>query len=165
MRFALLAVFVLSLVTAAYGYVVLPDRIASHFGADGQADGWSSKGSFTILMVFIDVLMFVMFYFSHVLLEKVDGRYLSLPNREYWLRDENMPTAVVKMRDFMAEFGVATMLLLGYAKVSTIMANTGSGARLNSGVFLGVTVIYLAYTVWWCVRLMRSYRIPKEGAS
>lgn len=165
MRFVLVAVLVISLVIAAVGYVMMPDRVASHFGSDGQADSWSSKGSFTALMALVDLMMFAMFYYTHVLLEQVDSRFLSLPNREYWLTKQNKPAAIAKMRDFMAEFGVATLLLLMYAKISTIMANTGSEERLNSGILLGVIIIYLAYTLWWCVRLVRSYRIPEGGAS
>lgn len=165
MRHVLVAVLVLSLATAAVGHVMMPDRVASHFGADGRADGWSSKGFFTVLMVVIDLMMFAMFYWSHVLLERVDARFISLPNREYWLTDANKPAAIAKMRDFMAEFGVATLLLLIYAKISTIMANAGAEERLNSDVFLWVILIYLAYTVWWCVRLMRAYRLPQGEGS
>jgi uncharacterized membrane protein len=161
MRHVLIATLILSLITALFGYMMMPDRIASHFGPDGQADGWSDKGFFTVLMVLIDLMMFGMFYWSHVLLEKVDARFISLPNREYWLTDANKPAGIVKLRDYMAEFGVATMLLLIYAKVSTIMANAGSGERLNSGIFLWVIIIYLVYTIWWCVRLITAYRVPK----
>lgn len=165
MRYALIATLILSLVTAAVGHMMMADRIATHFGADGQADGWSAKGTFTVLMVLLDLFMFAMFYWSHVLMEKVDSRFLSLPNREYWLTDTHKPEAIRKMSDYMAEFGVATLLLMIYAKISTVMANLGSGESLSTGLFLWVIILYMAYTVWWCVRLIMAYRIPKAEGS
>lgn len=162
MRIALIVAFVLSLILVVVSYMMMPDQIASHFGPGGEPDGWSSRGFFTVMMVIIDVLMFVMFYWSPLLLDKVDKRWLSLPNRDYWLTDANLPRAKQILANSMAEFGVATFALLGYAKWSTLQANLGDEPRLREAVFIWVIASYMVYTLVWCVRLIMAFRIPED---
>jgi uncharacterized membrane protein len=165
MRIGLIVVFVLSLITSAVGYVMLPAEVASHFGPGGQPDDWSAKWFFTVMLVLIDVLMFAMFYWSPLLLDKVDRRFLSLPNREYWLTDGRLPAAAEKLARFMSEFGMATFYLLIYAKIATIQANLAENPALREDVFVWVIFVYMAYTVVWCVRLVMAYRIPAGETS
>jgi uncharacterized membrane protein len=161
MRTVLIVAFVLSLILIAVSYTMMPDQIASHFGAGGEPDGWSSRNFFTVMMLFIDTLMFVMFFWSPLLLDKFDKRWLSLPNRDYWLTDARLPRAKQILVNYMAEFGVATFALLGYAKWSTLQANLGDEPRLRESVFIWVIVLYMVYTLVWCVRLIVAFRIPK----
>jgi uncharacterized membrane protein len=160
MRLGLIVVFALSLITSVVGYVLLPDEIASHFGPGGQPDGWSPKWFFTVMMVIIDVVMFALFYWSPRLLDKVDRRFLSLPNRDYWLVDARLPAAAAKLAQYLAEFGMATFYLLIYAKIATIQANLAENPGLRETVFVWVIFVYMLYTVVWCVRLVMAYRIP-----
>jgi len=160
MRLGLIVVFVLSLVVSVVGYVLMPDQVASHFGADGRPDGWSTKGFFTVMMVVVDVFLFAMFYWSPLFFDRVDRRFISLPNRDYWLADERFPAAVRKLSAAMAEFGMATFYLMIYAKISTIQANRAADPDLHAGVFVFAVFAYLVYTVIWCVRLISAFRLP-----
>jgi len=165
MRIALIVSFALSLILIMVSFAMMPDQIASHFGPGGEPDGWSSRGFFAVMMLFIDTLMFTMFFWSPILLDKVDKRWLSLPNRDYWLIEANLPQAKQLLANYMAEFGVATLALLLYAKWATLQANMGDEPRLREGMFIWVIGIYMVYTVVWCVRLIRGFRVPKGEAS
>lgn len=67
----------------------LPDRIATHFDGGGHPNGWSSGTGFltawlfTILATNIWPLLFP--YLGRWMFEKCDPRFLSLPNKKYWL--------------------------------------------------------------------------------
>ncbi|NYZ78044.1 SdpI family protein [Candidatus Micrarchaeota archaeon] len=60
--FTSLALIVLMFTAAAYFYSMLPDKIASHWNAQGQVDGWMEKGLALLLMPAITLAAFLLFY-------------------------------------------------------------------------------------------------------
>ena len=54
-----LAIFLLSLILAAYFYHLLPAELASHFELDGTPDGWLSR-EMTMLWMLLPQLVFVL---------------------------------------------------------------------------------------------------------
>ncbi len=105
MRSAFIVSFVANLVLAIVSTQVLPERVAIHFGAGGAANGWSSTNANALLMAGVDLLLFCSIYFSPWLIERIPARWISLPNRDYWLTPENKERAVKIMREMMWQFG------------------------------------------------------------
>lgn len=60
--FASLALIVLMFAAAAYFYPMLPDKIASHWNAQGQVDGWMGKVIALVLLPTITLAAFLLFY-------------------------------------------------------------------------------------------------------
>ena len=61
----------------------------------------------------------------------------------------------------MWRFGTAVFLFMLFAALLTIRANRSDPVRFDESLFLTGLVIFLAYTVYWVVALVRAFRIPK----
>ncbi len=162
MRSAFIVSFVANLVLAIVSTQVLPERVAIHFGAGGAANGWSSTNANALLMAGVDLLLFCSIYFSPWLIERIPARWISLPNRDYWLTPENKERAVKIMREMMWQFGTALFLFLFFTGLLTISANLSEPVRLNEGLLLSGLVVFLVYTGYWTIALVRAFRIPSK---
>ncbi len=162
MRSAFIVSFVANLVLAIVSTQVLPERVAIHFGAGGAANGWSSTNANALLMAGVNLLLFCSIYFSPWLIEHIPARWISLPNRDYWLTPENKERAVKIMREMMWQFGTALFLFLFFTGLLTISANLSEPVRLNEGLLLSGLVVFLVYTGYWTIALLRAFRIPSK---
>ncbi len=160
MRSAFIVSFVANLVLAIVSTQVLPERVAIHFGAGGTANGWGSTNANALLMAGVNLLLFCSIYFSPWLIERIPARWISLPNRDYWLTPENKERAVEMMREMMWQFGTALFLFLFFTGLLTISANLSRPVRLNEELFLSGLVVFLVYTGYWTIALLRAFRIP-----
>ena len=123
MRLLFILLFIANLAVTLISMVVLPDRVAIHFGADGMANGWAPNYINAILMTGVYILIYCVIYFSPRCLRLVPSKWINLPHKEYWLSPANQALAVEKMQGFMWRFGVAIMLLFLVDGLLTIQAN------------------------------------------
>ncbi len=160
MRKALLAVFVANLLLNAVMLAVLPDQVAIHFGAGGTPDSWASKEFNAAIFLVLEVPFFLLFYFAPVLTTGVSRSLLNLPNKDYWLKEENLAAFHRKFGSYMAEFGVAIFTFFFCISLLTLQANLSHPVLLNTEWFMVVFVLFMLYTLWWLVKLVRGLRIP-----
>jgi uncharacterized membrane protein len=156
-------VFLIVIVFNLASWIFLPDNVATHFGRGGQPDGWMSKGTHVIIFTGLMILIYLSFVFSPKILDVVPARYISMPNREYWLTDENRPEAVRRMAVLMFGFGTVTGILMLAVSILTVAANLSETVRLNEGISYLLFLLYLGYTVWWVVRLLIAFRVPEDS--
>ena len=164
MRKVLIAVFVANLILTAVSLAVLPDQVAIHFGGGGRPDSWASKEFNAAIFLVLQVPFFLLFYFAHTLTLGFPSRFLNVPNKDYWLREENLELFQKKFRFYMAEFGVAIFVFFFCLTGLTIMANLSDPVRLDEALFMVVFVAFMLYTLWWLVRLVRGLRVPASRA-
>jgi uncharacterized membrane protein len=98
-------IIVLSFALAAYFYPQMPERVASHWNAAGQVDGYMSKFWGLFLMPVISVLVY--------------GLFLLIPVMDP--KKEN----IAKFRGYFDGFVVIMMLFLFYLYVLTLLWNLG----------------------------------------
>jgi uncharacterized membrane protein len=164
MRVALITSFLANVMVTLVSLLILPERVAIHFGLGGLPDSWASNLNSTLLMLGIHALVFVSLYFSPKLLATMPSRWISLPNRNYWLAPERRSEAVAKFSQFMWQFGTAIFLFMLLAGVLTMRANLSEPVRLEEGVLLIGLAIFLAYTAYWTLALLRAFRVNTESA-
>ena len=140
---------------------VLPDQVAINFGPGGAPNSWASKEVHALIMLAIEVPLFLLLLYAPSLTMKFPQRFVNLPNKEYWLKQENRPALRRKLESLMNRFGTALFLFLFCIGFLTLHANLSAPARLNERAFFPVLVLFLGYTVFWCVRLFRSFRVPE----
>ena len=140
--------------------VILPDQVAVHFGRGGVPDSWGSKETNALLFIVLEIPLFLLFWFGPSLPLGLPPRFVSLPNKAYWLREENRPALKQKMERFMARFGTALFLFFFCIELLTIDANLSSPVRLKEEVFLPVLILFLGYTIVWSIGLVKSFRVP-----
>jgi hypothetical protein len=63
----------------------------------------------------------------------------------------------------MSEFGVAFFLYFFFISILTVDANLSEPVKLNESLFLAFLIIFLIYTVYWCIKFYKSFRVPKQS--
>ena len=160
MRAALVLAFLANLALAMLALTVGPEKLATHFGAGGEPDGWSSGTANALMMGGISLLLFVMFYGAPNLLRRIPDAWINLPHREYWLAPQRREHTVVVMARELYAIGAATFALMFVLGTLALQANLSDPVRLRMDWTWGVTGLYLAYTVYWCVKLYLGFRLP-----
>lgn len=159
--FVLLLALLLGQLWAAYPD--LPERMATHFNGSGEADGWSSKASFTWLYAGLVALMALTFWGIAAFLPRLPDALINVPNKEYWLAPERRRATLAYFADQMLWMGNATLLLLLYALRQTIQANLEGGDAALGKSFVVVVLVYLAATIAWSVALIaRFMQTPRQ---
>jgi hypothetical protein len=66
----------------------LPEKMATHFDAQGNADDWMDKQSATALSCSLVVLVPLFFIGINLLIRWLPTSLINLPHREFWLSEE-----------------------------------------------------------------------------
>ena len=164
MRKVLIAVFAANLILMAVSLTLLPDQVAIHFGGGGYPDSWASKEFNAAIFLVLEVPFFLLFYFSSVLPLGASKKFLNIPNKDYWLQEENLARFQRKFGFYMAEFGVAIFIFFFCISLLALLANLRDPVLLDSGLFMIVFIAYISYTIWWLVKLVRGLRVPDSGS-
>ena len=165
MRTILCLVFAANVLLVVVSLAILPDHVAVHFGRGGVADSWASKEWNATIFIVLETVLFLLFWFAPLLPLGVPPRFVNVPNKDYWLREENRPAFRRRFQQLMDRFGTAFFLFFLLIGVLTIQANISQPVRLNERAFLMALVLFLGYTAVWTFRLFRSFRVPEEGES
>lgn len=162
MRKLFILAFIANVAVTLIALAVLPDRIATHFGADGRADGWAPNYVDALIMTGVHVLLFISFYFSPQLMLMFPAKWINLPNKAYWLQPAVLPRTKAMMSTLMRQFGFALFLFLLVAGLLSLQANMARTVRLHLTVFYPAVGAFLIYTVWWTIVFFRAFRLPNE---
>lgn len=139
----------------------LPERVATHFGANGAANGWMTRDGhvrFTVLMG-IGSSAFVVAVFAFI--RWIGDVGLNIPHKDYWLAPERRESTY----EFIQRQGILfACLMLGFIAAvhrSILIANQRSPASLAlrevgwiGGVFL------VAVLLWVAMFVARFFRKP-----
>jgi uncharacterized membrane protein len=144
-------------------FIVFPPNVAIHFDKNGNPNSWAPKETNAIIFFATELTLFVIFIIIPSLVFKFPARLISLPNKDYWLKEENKPKVRTKFAILMWEFGIGLFTFLFFVEFLVLDANLTKPVRLNEKLFLSVFITYMVYTVYWCVKILRSFRIPKDA--
>jgi len=146
-----------------YYYPLLPEMVASHYGTGGRPNGWSSRTGFYAIYLGMVTVMPPAFFVLPILLRKFQVQQINIPNRHYWLAPERREQAYAMLANEMAWFGnVILGFLLGMMQLvfeANVAAEAGQ-RRLPEAQFLTLLGIFLAFVVFWIVRLYRRFAKP-----
>jgi hypothetical protein len=110
----------------------------------------------------IQIVLFATVYFGSRLSVGLPARWVSLPNKDYWLREENLPKTQEILSSMMLEFGTAMFLLLFVAGILTLKANLSDPVRLSNEFFWPSFILFMVFMVYWCIKLLLAFRVPKD---
>lgn len=146
---------------ALHAYVVadtLPERVASHFGPDGRADGFESRGQFFLMFAALSALAMLVLLSIPWLVRRLPRELVNLPNKSYWLTPEREGEALAKLADFSATFAVITSLLLFVVFELVLYANQHGGGLPNE-IMLPLLGAYMAAVIAALVRMARAFAV------
>jgi hypothetical protein len=161
-----LATLVICAAYLAWAAGQLPDRVASHFGADGAADQWMSRTGFLVTFGATVGLSALVFASIAWWMPRMPDRWFNLPRRQAWLAPERRQRTIADITARLLRLGAATNLFfLGLAH-TTLVANRSATEvpRLPAGFWV-LFGVYMVLVAVWTVRFVRRFgRGPDEAS-
>lgn len=150
------------LVYAAYlSFVVatsaqLPERVATHFGAEGRANGWMSRQGYLVFEAVFPLAIGLFLVGTSSLVRLFPARFVNLPRKDFWLAPERRALTAGILRSRMAWLACLMTLFFGGLHVLTVAANRMSPPQLPmDGLLLVVVAFLVAVLIWVSLLLMR----------
>jgi hypothetical protein len=109
-----------------------------------------------------EVLLFLSFYFAPHLTFITPTKWISLPNKDYWLDPEHRPQTRAMIAEAMYRFGVVMFLFLFYIGLLVLDANRSDPVAIDLTQFYVVFTVLMAYMIWWTIRFYMMFRKPKQ---
>lgn len=143
---------------------LLPERSATHFGMAGAPDRWGGRSELVIVYLVTVALMAVLFLAIPLLMGRLPGSVINLPNRDYWLAPERREETLEWLSTSMILLGCAVLVLMMDIFHQTFMVNLGETSGL-AHPFFSMCVFSGAVVIWCAVLLTRFGRVrpPDPG--
>jgi uncharacterized membrane protein len=109
---AFLGAAVLCVGQALLSAPALPERMASHFGADGVPNAWMRRATFIDANLVIVGILTVAFLALSLLCGSRDESSIELPNKEYWMAPERRRQTLDFLSGYFLWFGAGTLSLV-----------------------------------------------------
>ena len=160
MRRLMIMAFVANLVLMLVSLFVLPDQVAIHFRGGGIPDAWASKWLNAAIFTVMQIPLFALCLSVGRLTVNMPAKWLSLPNKAYWLKPENREELQTRISLLMEEFGFVLFAFLFIVALLTLDANLSEPVQLNERLFLVFFAAFMIYMPYWLVKLFRRFRAP-----
>lgn len=158
-RATLSFLFSLFLCQIVYYYPNLPEKVASHFDAFGEADNWMSKQSYLIFQLILFGFTAFITFILPLLLKKLPVSAINIPNRDYWLAPKRKAETFSIMSRQFEWFGIGLCGLMISINQLVVRANlSGQNLSAASWYILG---IFLLFVIIWSIRLCKDFKITK----
>jgi uncharacterized membrane protein len=160
-RILFFAILLAAIAQCVHDFPLLPDRVASHFGASGMPNGWMTKPQFLIAyaVVLLPALV-VEFWVGGRVSKKPDSR-LRLPNKEYWLAPEHRDETFAYFESFFAWYGCAFLLVEVFAMGLAMRANLQAPPQLPTAPIVSVLAGFVLFNVGAVMAMYRRFSVPR----
>jgi uncharacterized membrane protein len=163
MRIAFIVAFSVNLLFTVVALFLCPGEVAIHFGSGGNPNDWAPAHVNALIMTGVNVVVFVSFFFTPFLLRVTPRRWVNLPNKDYWFKDENKGKMESILSFHMYQFGILTFVFVFFVSALVLQANMSTPVRLREELLWWPLGLYMAYTLYWSIKILLLFRIPKEG--
>ena len=146
---------------AVHYYPLMPDKMATHFGSGGKANGWMTKDGFFLMLGGLCFFITVLFALMPRLISMFPDSLINLPNKPYWMTPERRPKAMAILGRnmlWMANLVLALFLGMGYL---TYKANLMPEPALDERLALFLMAGFMAGMLATVILLIVAYRVPK----
>ena len=137
----------------------LPERVASHFGAGGAADGWMTRGGYLRTFAWIVAGTSALFAACAWFTPRIPSGGVNLPERDYWLAPERRGQTNRRIQDYLLGMAAATNVLYLAMLQLTVVANAMAEPRLGPAFWVTMAV-YMGFVLVWTVRWVLARRRP-----
>lgn len=164
-RPSLLPVFFVALAAAAVFILVsgqsLPSVVASHFAADGRANGFMSRDAYLGVMMAVAVGVPLFLVLIPGLVRLAPPHLINLPNREYWLAPERITDTFAFLRNHGVYLAALLSAFLCFTHWLVVGANRLRPPHLSDALFVtGLAIFLLAVTLWTVLLIVHFRRRP-----
>jgi len=139
----------------------MPEVVASHFAAEGVADGFMPRGQYVAFMMAVVLLVPLLLFFTGRLASRLPAKFVNLPNRHYWLAPERRAATLESLGTFGEWAAYATLGFLCLLHWFVVRANLQHPPRLEQSPLVGATaLLFLALFIGMVIVLRRFVRVP-----
>ena len=162
---ALAALVVFGVIVHLVYYPHLPDQVASHFNAAGQADGFMSKSNYFAMMICLTVGMPAFLAALAWGIKYMPASMVNVPHKEYWLSPSMRPYTDALNEKILLWVALSTSAFLAVLGHLTNRANCRN-EDLPTVLFAAVLLAYLAVVLGVAFgTYYKMLRIPKPEDS
>lgn len=148
-------------------YPQLPPRVASHFNAQGVADGWMTKDQYTLFNIAIQVFVGGILVAIALLIHLIPDLFINIPRKKYWLAPERRKSTLESVSVSIIWIAVCTSTFLFATVHLTDRVNLGAAAQLGTEIWVALAIYLSIITlicVWYFVRFMSIDRTTVDKA-
>jgi len=159
MVFLVLVVLALNVVYIQTLAGTLPERVATHFGFNGEPDGWMTRRGFVIFAIVFPIVISAIMVGIAFGIRNADPSTLKVANAEYWRRPEHFAEATSRIFDFLCIVACVVTMFFGGVWLVVAGAQSKDPPRLNKLALIAVVmplVVFLALGVTW---LNNSFKV------
>ena len=159
---------VLFLLCAAYLIFIfvsaplLPERMATHFGGNGEPNGWMNRSTDLIFMGTLGAGLPLLFVVLSLVIGLMPTQFVNLPHRDYWLSPERRTQTRAFISNQMIWMGCLTLIFLAGIHWLMIQANRATPPHLPMVPFLILLGAFLASTMIWSIAFIYHFRKPPD---
>jgi uncharacterized membrane protein len=128
-------------------YFNLPNRIPSHFGINGQPDGWGGKGS----LIAIFIVNFIMYLFLTIL-----GRFPHVYNYLCEITEENARFQYTNARTLMGLIKTELSIMFSYMLWVSILVALEKSKGLGIGYLPVFLIVVFGTLTFFIIRMVRG---------
>ncbi len=132
--------------------------MASHFAADGRANGWQSRDAFFVLMLLVTSTSAIVGFLAPRQIAARSNARINLPHRAYWFAPERHAETMLFISSTMAWFACGILFVLIAGTFLALRANLAPEHRFDSEAMLVVLGGFLLGLLGLVVRLVRHFR-------
>jgi uncharacterized membrane protein len=149
------------LVYLAYSAKLLPEKVATHFGASGQPNGWMSRSGYLLFLGAIGVGLPLINAIVILLIRRIPNHLINLPNKEYWLSEENREQTCSYISGQMLWLACLEVAFFAGLHYLTIQANQLDPVRLEMAKFMPLTIGFVAAIILWSLIFILHFLKPR----
>ncbi len=140
----------------AWSYPQLPERMASHFDADGRVNGWMARSQYLLLLCGMAAFLTAVFCLVAQLAKRFPA-LVKIPNRDYWFAPERRTETADLLLGQMLWLAVLSMLFFAGLHALTLRANLARQPALPSGALLGLVIVFFIALLTWVAGFLNRF--------
>jgi predicted Ser/Thr protein kinase len=139
----------------------LPNRVATHFGPSGAANGWMTRQDHITLtcltpLGLIAVLALLLGF------NMLNPQLVNIPNRDYWMAPERRRATMFILGGQNLLLGASITIFLGCIYWSILTVNQSIPPKLSGGTLFGPVVGFVGLMALWGVGFATRFSIKDE---
>ena len=139
----------------------LPERVAVHFDASGNPNGFATREGCRRLMFWFTLGAPAFIVLVTALIPRlIPPAMINIPNRDYWLAPERAGESVSFLSEQGIWFGCIFLAFLAFVDELLVKANSTTPPVFPTRLFLGSMLLLFAAIGIWAVRMFKRFRQP-----
>jgi len=136
----------------------LPERVATHFGPGGVANGFMSRGGYIAFMLAMSTLLPLFVVAMTGFIPRIAVSQIKIANRDHWLSPARREETLAWLMGHASWLGIVLSLFLVGLHMLIVQANAVRPARLDEPLFFVLLAAFLVLLATWMVAMALRFR-------